>query len=315
MGKLGAVALLAIAGTLAFGACNREDEEAAARRAAEARARAFAAQEKPWRDARAAELTAPEGWTSVIGLHWIDRGAHYAGSAPGNGFVIGKGPAQLGMFDLDKAGKVRFVPASGVALTLDGAPLTGATVLKTDADDGGPDKLGFDDGKGVATIIKRGDRVALRVKHADADARTQFKGIDYWAGGPEWKVDARYVPHPAGTTLPIVNIVNMVEQVSNPGAVEFTRDGKTHRLEVLDQGEPTLFLVYADRTSGHGSYPAGRYLDIARPGADGKVVIDFNRGENPPCAFTAFATCPLPPTANRLDLAVEAGERVYINKH
>jgi hypothetical protein len=207
---------------------------------------------------------------------------------------------------------VRFVPERGVALTLDGQPLTGATLLKRDVDAGGPDKLGFDDGKGVATIIVRGDRVALRVKHADAASRVHFRKIDYWPGGPDWRVAARFIPHPAGKTLPIVNIVNMVEQVPNPGVVEFQRDGRTHRLEVLDQGEPTLFLVYADRTSGHGSYPAGRYLDIARPGADNRVVLDFNRGENPPCAFTAYATCPLPPPANRLDLAVVAGEKAYV---
>ena len=314
MGKGSQLALVSIALALALPACKRDDGEAA-RRAAEERARAFAASEQPWRDARAAALIAPDGWTSVIGLHWIDPGAHYAGTAGGNGLRLALGPAHLGMFDLAKDGRVRFVPAKDVALTLDGAPLTGATVLKTDADDGGPGKIGFDDGKGVATVIRRGDRVGLRVKHADAPTRAGFQGLQYWPGGPDWKVQARYVPHPAGQTLPIVNIVNMVEQVPNPGAVEFTRDGKTHRLEVLDQGEPTLFLVYADRTSGHGSYPAGRYLDIARPGADQQVVIDFNRGENPPCAFTAFATCPLPPTANRLDLAVEAGERVYPAKH
>ena len=138
-----------------------------------------------------------------------------------------------------------------------------------------------------------------------------FAGLQFWPGGPDWSVDARFIAHPPGKTLPIVNIVNMVEEVPNPGLVEFQRDGKTHRLEVLDQGEPTLFLVYADRTSGHGSYPAGRYLDIARPGADGRVKIDFNHGENPPCAFTPYATCPLPPPANRLDLAVVAGEKVY----
>jgi uncharacterized protein (DUF1684 family) len=315
MGKGRVIAFVLLAGTLVLGACNREDEAAAARRAAELRAQQFAAQEKPWRDARVAKLTAPDGWTSVIGLHWIDPGAHYAGSAGGNGLRMAMGPAHLGMIDLTKDGDVHFVPAKDVALLLNGQPLKGATTLKTDADDEGPDKITFDDGKGVATIIQRGDRVALRVKHADAPARLHFKGLQYWSGGPEWKVQGRFVPHPAGTTLPIVNIVNMVEQVPNPGAVEFTHNGKVHRLEALDQGEPTLFLVYADRTSGHGSYPAGRYLDIARPDASGKVTIDFNRGENPPCAFTAYATCPLPPTANRLDLAVEAGERVYAAQH
>jgi uncharacterized protein (DUF1684 family) len=301
---------MAATALVVLAACHRGDDGAAARKAAE-QASAFAAHEKPWRDERKAELIAPEGWTSLIGLHWIDRGAHYAGSAPGNGLHLAKGPPQLGMFDLDAKGHVRFVPEKGVALTLDGQPLAGATMLKSDMDEGGPSKLGFDEGKGVATIIRRGDRIALRVKHADAESRTHFHGIEYWPGGTDWTVDARFVPHPKGKTLPIVNIVNMVEDVPNPGVVEFQREGKTHRLEVLDQGEPTLFLVYADRTSGHGSYPAGRYLDIARPGPDGRVVLDFNRGENPPCAFTPYATCPLPPPANRLDLAVVAGEKVY----
>jgi uncharacterized protein (DUF1684 family) len=296
---------------IAIAACNRGDDGEAARKAAEA-ARAFAAHEKPWRDARAAELVSPEGWTTVIGLHWLERGGHYVGSAPGNGIRLAKGPAQLGLFTLDAKGNVTFAPEQGVALTLDGQPLAGTTTLRTDRDPAGPAKLGFDDGKGIATIIVRGDRVALRVRHADAEARTHFKGIQYWPGGPDWTVDARFVPNPPGKTMPIVNIVNMVEEVPNPGAVEFERDGKVHRLELLDQGEPTLFLVYADRTSGHGSYPAGRYLDLPRPGPDGRVRIDFNRAENPPCAFTAFATCPLAPPANRLDLAVVAGEKQYV---
>ncbi|WP_343223365.1 DUF1684 domain-containing protein [Lysobacter sp. KIS68-7] len=309
MGKGIRIACAAIA-LVVLAACNRGDDGEAARKAAEA-ARAFAAQEKPWRDARAAALTAPDGWTSVIGLHWLERGAHYAGSAPGNGLLLEKGPPHLGMFDLDAQGRVRFVPEAGVALTLDGQPLTGATVLATDRDPNGPSVIGFDEGKGLATIIKRGDRLALRVKHADADARLHFKGIQYWPGGKDWTVRARYVPNPPGKTLPIVNIVNMVEQVPNPGAIEFERDGKVHRLELLDQGEPTLFLVFADRTSGHGSYPAGRYLDLPRPGPDGHITVDFNRVENPPCAFTAFATCPLAPPANRLDLEVIAGEKAY----
>ena len=121
----------------------------------------------------------------------------------------------------------------------------------------------------------------------------------------------KFVPHEAGRTVQIVNVINQVEQVPNPGLVEFQRDGKTFQLEAIDEGEPTLFLVFADRTSGHGSYPAGRYMDIARPDAKGNVTLDFNRAYNPPCAFTAYATCPMPPAANRLDLVIAAGERVY----
>ncbi len=99
--------------------------------------------------------------------------------------------------------------------------------------------------------------------------------------------------------------------MTNPGVLEFERGGKTFRLEALDEGEGTLFLVFADRTNGQGSYGAGRFIDAARPDAQGNVLIDFNQAYNPPCAFTPFATCPLPPPENRLDLAVEAGEKSY----
>jgi uncharacterized protein (DUF1684 family) len=310
MGKPGRITCL-VAVALALAACDRGEDEAAARAAADARAKAFAAHEAPWRAERRASLLAPDGWTSLIGLHWIDRGAHYAGSAPGNGLKLAMGPAHLGMFDLAADGRVRFVPAQDATLTLDGQPLQGATLLKTDRDEGGPSKLGFDDGQGMATVIRRGDRTALRVKHAQAESRVRFAGLQWWPGGSEWVVPARFVAHPPGRTLPIVNIIGQVDEMPNPGVVEFQRGDKTYRIEAIDEGEPTLFLVYADRTSGHGSYPAGRYLDIPRPGKDGRVTVDFNRGYNPPCAFTAFATCPLPPAANRLDLAIVAGEKAY----
>src|SRR5690606_31298825 len=126
-----------------------------------------------------------------------------------------------------------------------------------------------------------------------------------------WKIDARFVSHPAGKTIEIQNIIGSLEAMPNPGAVEFERDGASYRLEALDDGSGGLFLVMADRTSGHDSYGAGRYLYAPKPGADGKVALDFNRAYNPPCAFTAYATCPLPPPENRLDLAVTAGEKKY----
>lgn len=272
---------------------------------------AFAVAQRAWRDQRRADLTRPDGWTSLVGLHWIEPGPHYVGSAGDNGIRIAMGPAQLGMIDLRKGGTVRFVPAQGVALTLDDAPLQGAVVLRTDADAAGPSRLAFDDGKGLATVIERGGRHALRVKHADAPTRTAFAELDYWPADPSWKIDARFIPHPAGKTIQIANIIGTLDDVPNPGVLEFQRDGRVHRIEALDQGGDGLFLVIADRTSGHGSYGAGRYIDAPRPDARGRVAIDFNQAYNPPCAFTAFATCPLPPPENRLDLAVTAGEKIH----
>ncbi|HEY4582603.1 MAG TPA: DUF1684 domain-containing protein [Lysobacter sp.] len=271
---------------------------------------AFVQAQQAWRVQRVQELTAPDGWTSLVGLHWLGRGAHYAGSGAGNGIRLAVGPEHFGMFDVTSRG-VRFVPARDARLTIDDAPAR-ATVLRADDDPAGPSLITFDEGKGRAAVIRRGDRYALRVKHAEAPTRTGFRGLSYWPGGPDWVVDARYVANPPGRTIEIANIVGTVEPMPNPGHVEFERDGRSYRIEALDDGSGGLFLVFADRTSGHGSYGAGRFID-APAASNGRVRVDFNQAYNPPCAFTPFATCPLPPPENRLDLAVSAGERAYVH--
>lgn len=269
---------------------------------------AFQARQQAWRAGRVADLTRPDGWTSLAGLHWLDPGAHRVGSGADNGIRLTVGPEHLGVFTV-RDNRVGFV--ADAVVIVDGEPQLGASTLRIDSDPGGPSKLVFDGGKGLASVIERGGRLALRVKHADADSRLNFTGLEYWPGGRDWQIEARFIPHPAGRTLPIANIIGTTDDIPNPGAVEFERDGKAYRLEALDQGEGTLFLVFADRTSGRGSYGAGRFIDVPMPDAQGRVSIDFNQSYNPPCAFTAFATCPLPPPENRLDLAVEAGERDY----
>ncbi|WP_330947040.1 DUF1684 domain-containing protein [Thermomonas sp. LB-4] len=299
---------LLAAAALAMAACSRDAAPSAAQEAAKAKAAAaFAASERTWRAQRLAELTKPDGWASLVGLHWLDRGSHRVGSAADNGVRLSMGPPHLGVFSV-RDGKVRF--AADAAVTVDGATSRGGR-LRTDADAAGPSVIAFDDGKGLATVISRGGRLALRVKHADADSRVHFTGLQYWPGGPQWRLQARFVPHPPGRTLPIANIIGTTDEIPNPGVVEFTRNGTPYRLEALDQGEGTLFLVFADRTSGHGSYGAGRFIDAPMPDARGRLTLDFNRAYNPPCAFTPFATCPLPPPENRLDLRVEAGEKTY----
>ncbi len=300
----GAIALLV--------ACHRESAGPPA--AAPADAAAFARQEQAWRDARLQRLTAADGWASLIGLHWIDPGVHTVGSGADNGIRLAMGPAHLGVLRVAGDG-VRFEPGNGVALTRDGAPFASPQPLLADTAEGGPTVVGFDGGKGAATVIERSGRLALRVRHADAPSRTGFAGLDYWPADPSWRVQANFVPHPPGTTIAIANIIGGVEQVPNPGALEFERDGRTWRIEALDEGEDTLFLVFADRTNGHGSYGAGRFIDAPKPDAQGRVEIDFNQAYNPPCAFTSFATCPLPPPENRLDLAVDAGEKAYRKPH
>ncbi|WP_133480145.1 DUF1684 domain-containing protein [Cognatilysobacter segetis] len=297
--------IAALALVLAASACRRDAAPPATPRAQPA---AFVQAEQVWRAERLRKLTAPDGWTSLVGLHWIDRGAHFVGSAASNGIRLRVGPSQLGLLALDD-GRIRFQPAKGAGALVDGRSVSTA-VLRPDDDPAGASLVAFDDGKGLATVIHRGDRYALRVKHADAPTRTAFRGLQYWPGGPDWIVDARFVPNPPGATLGIANIIGIVEPTPNPGRVEFKRNGNTYRLEALEGDGGGLFLVFADRTSGHGSYGAGRFIDTAPP-VDGRVRIDFNQAYNPPCAFTPFATCPLPPDGNRLRLAVMAGEKAY----
>ncbi len=269
----------------------------------------FLADNAIWQMQRREKLLQPDGWTSLVGLHWIELKAHYVGSSAGSGIRLAKGPPRLGLVQ-QQAGRVFLTPEAGAALTLDGKPLRGRVALNTDADPA-PSVVGFDDGKGLLTVIERGGRRALRVRHADADGRLQFRGLDYWPADAGWRIEARFEPHSPGRTIEIANIVGIIEPKANPGAVVFERDGGPYRLEAIDQGDGGLFLIFADRTSGHGSYGAGRYLDAPAPDAGGRMVVDFNRAYNPPCAFTAFATCPLPPPENRLDLAVTVGEKEY----
>jgi uncharacterized protein (DUF1684 family) len=291
-------------------ACGKQGDDAATAEQAAASQAAFTRELDLFRQQRVADLTRPDGWTSLVGLHWIEPGAHYIGTSAGNGIQLAKGPGHFGMVELGN-GRLRFVPEKGVAMTLDGQPLTGETILRADDSPTGPSVITFDEGKGIATVIKRGERYALRVKHADAASRTGFRGLEYWPASSDWRVNGRFVAHPPGKTLEIANIIGTTDAVPNPGAIEFERDGKTYRIEALDEGEETLFLVFADRTSGHGSYPAGRFLDVPKPGVGGTVIVDFNQAYNPPCAFTPFATCPLPPPENRLDLAIQSGEKTY----
>ncbi|MGV8959341.1 MAG: DUF1684 domain-containing protein [Stenotrophomonas sp.] len=270
----------------------------------------FALQNDGWREQRLAELQAPEGWTSLVGLHWLEWKAHYIGSGSTSGIRLAVGPPKLGMVS-HEGDNVWFTPEAGVPMSIDEVPLKGRVRFHSDRDPE-PTVIHFDEGKGALSLIRRGDRFALRVKHADAPSRAQFSGLQYWPLDQSWQVTARFVPHAAEKTLPIVDIIGLSSEQPNAGALEFEREGRTWRLEAIGEPGRPLFVIFADRTSGHGSYPAGRYIDVAQPDENNQVVLDFNRAYNPPCAFTPFATCPLPPPENRLDLRIEAGEKAYL---
>ena len=237
-----------------------------------------------------------------------DPGQHRVGSAADNDIVLTVGPAYLGLLRLDGE-TVVLEPAEAADFLVDGEKASGSVTLIPDSR-GTATQVNFDGGNSGFNLIERSGRYALRVRDANAATRTKFAGIDYYPADPSWRIEARFEPHPDGTTIPIANVVNQIEETPNPGAVVFERDGETWRLEALAEDDGSLFFVFSDRTSGRDTYGGGRQLDAAAAN-DGKVIMDFNLAYNPPCAFNDYSTCPLPPPENRLDLVVSAGEKKY----
>lgn len=260
-----------------------------------------------WRSERAEGLSKEDGWLTLVGLFWLQEGENGIGSGLDNRVILpeGKAPARLGL--LIREGKaVRIQVEPGVAVTADGKPVT-ATGLVSDAG-GEPTVLRL--GTLSFHLIERGERVGIRIRDSASPVRASFAGLDYFPLGASWRVEARFEPYEPAKSVPIPNVLGTVDPSPSPGAVVFSRGGRTYRLDALGEKGGELFLIFADATNGKETYGAGRFLTTPAP-RDGKVVVDFNKAYNPPCAFTAFATCPLPPRQNRLALRVEAGEKKF----
>lgn len=235
-----------------------------------------------WRAHREATLKAPDGWLTVVGLSWLQEGA--------NTVELPAGASQ-----------------KSIALRLDhGKVFSDHRALVTDVNDH-PDVLNF--GPVSVTIIERSGKFGARVRDLNAETRRDFTGCNWFPADSAWRIQAKWIAYPKPKTLAITNILGMTDQEPSPGYAEFTLQGKTLRLEpIIDDGE--LFFMFRDATSAHTTYGAGRFLYAAMPKGN-TVELDFNKAHNPPCAFTAFATCPLPPKQNILPIAIEAGEKRY----
>jgi uncharacterized protein (DUF1684 family) len=260
-----------------------------------------------WRAQRAERLAKPDGWLTLIGLHFLKSGENTVGTAPDNTVVLAKGPAHLGTVTVGEYARVKAVINPGNGVLVDGQE-----VFSAELSDGSRRKPTLVTAGTVSLfVINRDGKKALRVRDSATDARTQFKGLDYFPIDPAWRIEAQWVPFEKPREVPIRNVLGSVSPAMILGKAVFTRDGKTYELlPIQDDPDGTLFFVISDLTSGDQTYPS-RFL-YAEPPVDGKVVLDFNRAQNPPCAFTAFATCPLPPKENQLQLAVTAGEKKYV---
>lgn len=252
-----------------------------------------------WKTNRHQRLLREDGWLTLVALDWLKEGENPA-------------PAESGTITL-AGGKATLTP-NGDGLTIDDKPVTAPVELRNDADPNGPTIVRK--GSVRFNVIKRGDRYGVRVKDANAETRQTFKGLDYYPIDPKWRVEATLEAYHPPKRIPITDVTGMTSDYIAPGALVFTVDGKEYRIDpVIEEGSDEFFIIFKDETSRDTTYQAGRYLYAKKPGADGKVIVDFNKAYNPPCVFTPYATCPLPPPQNRLAVRVEAGEKRFAGKH
>jgi len=245
-----------------------------------------------WRADRRAKLMKDDSWLTLAGLFWLHDGV--------NDITL---PTH---------------PPSNVKLVLRNGRVTlGNQILRDDTDAQGPTLL--HNGSVSWEVIRRedisGPRLGIRVKDTGSEARKNFKGLDYFPINPSYRVVAHFEPYNPPKKISITSVLGMTSQETAPGALVFQLRGKTLRLDpIWDMSDPeprNLFIIFKDQTSGKETYAAARYMYAHPPDAKGNTIVDFNKSYNPPCVFTHFATCPLPPTQNRLPIRIEAGEKKY----
>ena len=269
---------------------------------------AYTASIDAWHAERITKLRSDTGWLSLAALAPLGPGTHTIGAAKDSDIILAAAPTpRLGTLTVAEDG-IEFVADDAATVKVfDDASAAPVTTLPMVSDgDGKPTVL--TSGTLLFHVIDRGGEQFLRVRDRNSPTLAAFEGIDRFPVDPRWRVTAKLIPEP-GATIAITNVLGQVETSPCPGALEFELDGQTHRLRPTVSSDGSLFFVFADTTNGQQTYGAGRFLDADPIGDDGLVELDFNKAHNPICSMSEFATCPLPPTGNRLPIAVEAGEK------
>lgn len=263
---------------------------------------------KQWHKNRIARLKTETGWLNLVGLYWLKEGVNTFGSAKDNDIIFPEGtPAHIGSFILnDSTISVKINPA--VKVTAGSLTVTGMK-MKDDLSDS---TTVLKHGPFRWFIINRNGRYGVRLRNINAPLVKDFKGIQTYPIDEKWKVEAKFEPYPAPRVIEIPNVIGSVEKDTVAGRLVFIINGKTYTLDPVKEGNE-FFIIFADETNSKETYGAGRFLYANKPDSLGRVELDFNKAYNPPCAFTRFATCPLPPEQNYLHLKVTAGEEKYGN--
>ena len=261
-----------------------------------------------FREAREAVLKTDTGWLTIAGLFFLTKPETTFGSDTANDIVLPAGaPARAGTFVL-RDGKVAVRAARGVSFILDGNTVTAADLRSDGA--GPPDRIGLQDL--TLWVHKSGDRLSIRLRDKNNHLRKEFTGLNWYPVSGAYRVDAQFVPYDTPKAMQIPNILGDVDEMVSPGTARFSMGGERMQMVAIsDPDHPKeLWFIFRDLTTGKETDPAARFLYTPLP-ENGRVTLDFNRAQNPPCAYNAFATCPLPPPENRMPVRVEAGEKIY----
>ncbi len=260
-----------------------------------------------WQASRLAALREPDGWLSVVGLYWLEPGENSFGTDSSNAIVFPSLPGvppRIGSLFLED-GVVRMEVAGAVAVTVENEPVTRVVLYRQE--NGQPRRARL--GSLSWQVLQRQNLIGIRVRDSENPAIQEFEGIDMFPVDLAWRVPARFERYDPPRIIEVPNILGQITQQPSPGAVVFRVNGERHRLDVTGEpGAESFFLVFGDETNGLESYGGGRFLTVPAPDENGRLFVDFNQAYNPPCVFTEFATCPLPPPQNKLPVRIEAGE-------
>ena len=263
-----------------------------------------------WHHKRIERLKDENGWLNLVGLYWLEKGENSFGSSEKNDIQFPQySPTVIGSITLDDS-IVVFKSLDGINVTIDGIFTTEA-VLKEDLT---REPTILELGSLRWIIIKRDDRYGIRLRNLESSLIKKFDGIERFAVNDKWRIEARFEAYNPPKIISIPNILGTVSEERSPGKINFGKDEKSYSLDAVDAGE-NLFFVFADETSGEDTYGGGRFLYTDKADSIGIVIVDFNKAYNPPCVFTKYATCPLPPEQNYLHLKITSGEKMWGGDH
>ena len=269
----------------------------------------YTAQVEQARAERVTKLKRADGYLTLIASGWLEPGDNTVGAAADNRFQVPGAPAHLGVLHLDASGAVDLRTADGVTVTIDGHPVSAAPMLTQGAHGERKPTRAYLGAERYLYVVESGKQRGLRVKDNAAPLRTNFPGIPYFPIDPSWKIEAQWQAYTTPHTLRIANVVGTENDEPVPGQAVFERGGQRYTLTPMEE-DGRLFFVFSDRTAGKLTYGGARFLYADMP-KDGKVTLDFNLAENPPCAITPHVVCPLAPPENRMKLEVTAGEQKF----